>query len=153
MLRRAAGLLAILSFVLIAGCGSNTPAPAGPAAVKPETTLTLNGKTYTCESVAGVAEGEGSCSAEAQDTFDLYKGNIDSYVNGGRLGKLGEEPFTLEDRAYAGLAACAHQKRSQSQQDFVAFMLSEEAFKNLSPGDLTPAWSEASKSLCNGYPD
>lgn len=147
-----------IATMAVTGCSGSTQEKTGPTddstasesnPISPETTVTINGKEWTCEQITATEPQE--CGDLTQKAFDSYKGNIDTYVNSGKLGPLNDgKAFSYEDAAFAGLVACAYIKNEGSLNGYIEFMMETEPFnaKLTERSAYLPAWFEASKSLC-----
>lgn len=159
-----------LSTVLACGAGEGGPAVAPerieePASDEPgtdgaETTVTIGGESWTCETITR----SGQCGPESQAVFDQYGNNIDLFVNSGELGPLndfdevigetddcGELFLYYEDVAFAGLVACTFSPGGEEQfEEFIGWMRRDggEALASFSGTELLPVWFEAHKRLC-----
>lgn len=152
MIRNVFTLSAMCATIALAGCSANSETdkgPADPPPVDPETTVTIDGRQWTCEQITASEPQE--CGELTQQAFDSHKENIDAYVNGGRLGPLNDgSAFSYEDAAFAGLVACAYMMDGGNENDYIDFMMQTEPFKTKLSERVgyLPAWHEAPKSLC-----
>jgi hypothetical protein len=154
MIRKILTALAFCTTIALTGCSASdkTAEQSGQESSPPsdpETTVTINGKQWTCEQIT--ASTPQQCGERTQQAFDKYKGNIDQYVNSGKLGPLNDaQQFTYEDAAFAGLVACVYAESSDGQNEYINFMMETPPFDTRMTERVMylPAWFEAPKSLC-----
>lgn len=114
----------------------------------PESTLTINGVTYTCESLTDIRP---SCSSREQIIFDTFKGNFTAFLSSDRLGPFNDGP--LDQKAYLGLIACVA-TRAEGRTDpstFVDLAMRNRDISLAAGGEdigVLPVWFEAQQSLC-----
>jgi hypothetical protein len=140
--RRLVGrTLCAVTLIVVIVSGATLENASAFATVRSEKTVTIDGKSYTCETITEIKK----CTVKFQKTFDRYRKNIDKFVNSGILGPLNDaETFTYEDVAYAGLTACHIGDRNA----FIDEVRSNPPFTDLTSIDLFPTWFAAKRYLC-----
>lgn len=138
--------------------GPGTPKPAETTSVSaneplykhrdPGSTVTINGVTYTCESLTDIRP---SCSSREQIVFDTFKGNFTAFLSSDRLGPFNEG--SLDQKAYLGLIACvvARAEGRTEPTQFVDLVMRNPDIRNWVRGEGTavlPVWFEAQQILC-----
>jgi hypothetical protein len=119
-----------------------------PPAGSNEKTVAIDGKYYTCAEVIGK-----KCDDAFTYAFGKWGDHVDSYVNSGRLGPLGNgenSPFSYEQIATLGLAACAYSERGYTSADFVKD--AKETHTTALGTELLPFWFQAHRSICTELP-
>jgi len=126
--------------------------PPGMQPVSPDSTVVLDGKAYTCESVANLVE---RCTREGQLIFDEYKKNLVRYAESDQLGFLNAEGITT--KTYVGLVACVFQQKGDDENVYIDYILTDPLIASKAErsdlgkrASLLPAWFAASKLLCPG---
>ena len=154
-MRRTCLTILTIGTLTLVGCGNatiDTLSSSGSNQNTPmtETTVTIDGSTYTCEQITSQTIDQ--CSALVQQAFDMYKENIMDFTLSGNLGALNDmEMFTNQNVAYAGLSACATVLGGDGQTEYLDFMMDEPAFGGkyqVGEVSFAPAWTAARDYLC-----
>jgi hypothetical protein len=123
-----------------------TPATSNPKKVR------IEGKNYTCDELLAL-----TCTPKFTSAFERWGDRLDSYVNSGKLGPLGNpggDPaaslLPFEQIAYLGLYACLLNEAGGTSKDFIVDA------KNAKPDadnvEWLPFWFEAERGLCSELP-
>jgi hypothetical protein len=119
---------------------ANQTAPGTSSASSKKATVSIDGVSYTCAELVGLADG---CGEYLEPAFELYGGGIDGFVNSGRLGVFSTSQYSYSDAAMAGLMACTY--RLDESNAYVEVM---QAGYPLTSNELTPVFFEAHLDLC-----
>jgi hypothetical protein len=110
--------------------------------------VTIEGKSYNCTELF-----KQPCGAEFATAFDKWGDNVDTYVNSGKLGPLGNpggDPaaatIPYETIAFLGLYGCMMSEAGYTSKDFIAY--GQKVQPGATGTELLPFWFQAQRGLC-----
>lgn len=115
-----------------------TPSPTpDSSAAEPSGTdrvVMIGGESYDCADL--IVPGDAACIPDYQEAFNAWGDRLDEYVNS-PIGPLAMDLAYSEVAAF-GLAACILQQRSDSEDEFIAYV--REFYPEAAGTAILPLW-------------
>lgn len=135
-------LAAVIAAAAVLLSSGEPPVDKPPRPTPAPSTVTVNGKQYTCTRLFGIPE----CTSKARHIFRVNSPNFDAYIESGKLGAF--DSRSIADAAYAGMSACVFLRDGDTRGEYVDFMHSQPDFEELPLASFLPPFREATNSLC-----